>query len=244
MFLEERYDSIVKTIKENGRVTVKNLAKQFEVSEDCIRKDLKELENRNELKRVYGGAVLKRNHNEIKSINERQSINLEKKKKIASKALGLIKEGDVIFLDASTVNLELARAIVTLDIRLTIVTNMIQIIVELNRSTNIKAILIGGEFDFKVGAIMGTTANTFINKFSYDKAFIGTCAVNRDSGVISSNNLEDGDTKKAIIDNSIEKYIVTESDKFNYDEFYKFTRIDEVSAIITEDEIIYGENFI
>ena len=66
MFLEERYEKIIELLEKKGRVTVKELSQAFNVTEDCIRKDLRELENRGNLKRVYGGAMIQRNHSDIK----------------------------------------------------------------------------------------------------------------------------------------------------------------------------------
>lgn len=238
MFLEERYENIIKEINKVGRVSVKNLAMEFNVSEDCIRKDLKELEKRKELKRVYGGAISVRKHMEIKPINERKIINIEKKQNIARKALGLIKESDIIFLDVSTINLEIAKMLKNEEKNITVFSNMLQIILELSECKNIDTICIGGEFNKKIGAVVGTTTNEYIKKFTYDKSFIGVCAVNRETGFISNANLEEGNTKRTIIDNSKESYLVMEREKFNYEEFYKFAKIDDVTAIITEDEII------
>ena len=76
MFLEERYEQIVKCIESEGRVTVKALADKFKVTEDCIRKDLRVLESRGKLKRVYGGAIIQRSHNDIKPLDERKNIQL------------------------------------------------------------------------------------------------------------------------------------------------------------------------
>jgi DeoR family transcriptional regulator, fructose operon transcriptional repressor len=238
MFLEERYENIINKINEIGRVAVKDLSKEFSVSEDCIRKDLKELEKREELKRVYGGAISVRKHIEIKPINERKSINIEKKRSIAYKALNLIEENDIIFLDVSTINLELAKMLKKEEKNITVFSNMIQIILELSECKNINLICSGGEFNKNVGAFVGTTTNEYIEKFTYDKSFIGVCAVNRETGFISNTHLEEGNTKKTIIENSKKSYIVMEKEKFNYDEFYKFAKIDDIIAIITEDEII------
>lgn len=98
MFLEERYEKIIDCLKKEGRVKVKDLSNIFKVTEDCIRKDLKVLENRGALKRVYGGAILQRNHNDIKPIDERKNINTHKKQQIANNAVNLVASGDIIFL--------------------------------------------------------------------------------------------------------------------------------------------------
>ena len=238
MFLEERYEKIVDIIKVSGRVKVKDLSKLFEVTEDCIRKDLKELEGRGYLKRVYGGAIIQRNHEVIKNIDKRKNINVEEKKAIAIKAVKLIDDQDIIFFDVSTNNLEIAKELNKTNKEVIVVTNMIEIILELRSNKNIKLICIGGEFNKDVGAIVGASADRYIRNFTFDKAFIGVCGINMETGYISTINLEDGDTKKTIIECSNKSYLVMENEKFNYDEFYKFANLDEITGIITEDKII------
>lgn len=238
MFLEERYNNILMKIEEEGRVRVKDLAKEFNVTEDCIRKDLRELEVREKLKRVYGGAIGVRTHDDIRPIDERKNINVHKKVKIAQNAVKIINEGDIIFLDTSTINLEMAKEINKTQMKLIIVTNMIEIVCELKNNNKIKVICVGGQFNREVGAIVGAAADRYIKSFTFDKAFIGACGINRDTGFISTINIEDGNTKKTIIECSNKSYIITEKEKFNYDEFFKFSKLEDITAIITEDEII------
>lgn len=238
MFLEERYEKIIELLEKKGRVTVKELSQTFNVTEDCIRKDLRELENRGNLKRVYGGAMIQRNHSDIKPLDERKNINIDAKRSAALRAVDLIEEGDIIFLDVSTTNLEMAKILNKMDIKVTVVSNMIEIILELRKNPTIRTISIGGEFNKEVGAIVGAAANRYISEFTFDKAFIGVCGVNMDTGNISTLDLEDGNTKKTIIKCSNKSYVLMENEKFNYDEFFKFASITDISSIITEQGII------
>lgn len=238
MFLEERYEKILYKVQEEGRVTVKDLAKEFKVTEDCIRKDLRELENRELLKRVYGGAIIQRNHDDIKPIDERKNINVGVKKKIAINAVNLIEDKDIIFLDTSTNNLEISKELNKSKKKVTVVTNMIEIVSELKNSQYIKLISVGGEFNKEVGAIVGVAADRYIKHFTYDKAFIGVCGINKETGYISTLDLEDGTTKKTIIECSNKSYLVMEKEKFNYDEFYKFASLDDIAGIVTEEGVM------
>lgn len=238
MFLQERYEKILERIETEGRVTVKALAKEFKVTEDCIRKDLRELENRGKLKRVYGGAIVQRSHNDIKSIDERKNININEKKNIAKNAVSIINDDEFIFLDTSTNNIEIAKELGSSNKKVIVVTNMLEIVFELKNALNIKVICIGGEFNNEVGAIVGAAADRYIRNFTYDKAFIGVCGINKETGYISTLNLEDGTTKKTIIECSNKSYLVMEKEKFNYDEFYKFATLEEIEGIVTEDEVI------
>ncbi len=112
LFAEERVERIIQLLNENQKVVVKELSKRFEVTEDCIRKDLKNLEKQGIIKRTYGGGVLRRQtapHND--DILSRNNINLEGKIKIAEKAFELIKSRETIFLDISSTNILIADKI-------------------------------------------------------------------------------------------------------------------------------------
>ncbi|MGL4912832.1 MAG: hypothetical protein ACRC3Y_10440 [Romboutsia sp.] len=89
--------------------------------------------------------------------------------------------------------------------------------------------------------ILGSEAESNIRRFTLNKSFVGICAVNRVTGLISSLDIEDGNIKKSIIESSKNTYLVMESEKFDYDEFYKFASLDEVSGVITEVEIFEGD---
>ena len=93
MFVEERHQEILRLLEENEKVKVKDLSKRFEVTEDCIRKDLASMEVKNLLKRTYGGAVrpdtLHPGHNNI--VSTRKDKNIKEKQQIAKKAVELIR---------------------------------------------------------------------------------------------------------------------------------------------------------
>ena len=99
---------------------------------------------------MYGGAILQRNYDEIKNIDKRKNINVEEKKAIAAKAISLIDNNDIIFLDVSTNNLEIAKELNETDKEITVVQNMIEIVLELRSNKNIKVICIGGEFNKEI----------------------------------------------------------------------------------------------
>ena len=143
-----------------------------------------------------------------------------------------------IFLDTSTNNLEISKELNKSKKKVTVVTNMIEIVSELKNSPYIKLISVGGEFNKEVGAIVGAAADRYIKHFTYDKAFIGVCGINKETGYISTLDLEDGTTKKTIIECSNKSYLVMEKEKFNYDEFYKFASLDDIAGIVTEEGVM------
>ena len=124
MFTEERLEQILNILDKNGRVKVKDLSELFNVSESMIRKDLKKLESEGVLQRTYGGAILNRKFSSNIPIDSRMKVNLDTKELIAEKAFKLIDEGDVVFLESSSINFFLAKLIANSTKKITLITNI------------------------------------------------------------------------------------------------------------------------
>ena len=78
MFIEERQQAIEKVLREQGKVRVRELSEMFQVTEDCVRKDLKTLENAGKLKRTYGGAILSQDYPLERDVMDRRNYHVEK----------------------------------------------------------------------------------------------------------------------------------------------------------------------
>lgn len=235
MFTEERQDAILHCLFENGKVRVRELSEQFQVTEDCIRKDLKTLENAGQLKRTYGGAILSRDYPLERDVVDRRNYHLDKKKIIASKAVEMIKNNETVFLDISTTNIELAHLIAGSGLRLVVVSNMIDILQILAKSSAVTAIGTGGTMYQSVNGFMGAAAIEVIKQYSFDRAFMGSCGVDMTDCAITTLGVEDGLTKKAAIQSSRHKYVVMEKEKFYFNDSYKFAHFDDISGIITDE---------
>lgn len=235
MFTEERQAAILQCLVENGKVRVKDLSERFQVTEDCIRKDLKTLENAGKLKRTYGGAILSQDYPLERDVIDRRNYHLDKKKVIASKAMELIKNNETIFLDISTTNIELAHLIAGSGLKVVVVSNMIDILQILSKSSSVTAIGTGGTVYRTVNGFMGAAAIEVIKQYSFDKAFMGSCGLDMVDGTVTTLGVEDGLTKKAVIQSSRHKYVVMEREKFYFNDSYKFAHIDDINGIITDE---------
>jgi DeoR/GlpR family transcriptional regulator of sugar metabolism len=234
MFTEERLDRILQLLHDQGMVKVKDLSALFQVTEDCIRKDLKNLENAGKLKRTYGGALLSQDYPLKRDVIDRRDTNIEKKKLIAQKAFELIRSNETIFLDISTTNIMVAEQLAKSHKRLTVVTNMIDIMQTLAVNPDITSIGTGGIMYRTVNGFMGAAAIEIIKQYSFDRAFIGTCGLDLTDNSITTLGVEDGLTKKAAIASSRHKYLVMEKDKFYFNDSYKFAHFDDIDGIITD----------
>lgn len=235
MFTEERQGAIEQCLRQFGKVRVKDLSEKFQVTEDCIRKDLKILENAGRLKRTYGGAILSQDYPLERDVVDRRNYHLEKKKIIAAKALELIRNNETIFLDISTTNIELAKLLAASRMRVVVVSNMIDILQILAKNSLITAIGTGGTMYQTVNGFMGAATIEVIKQYSFDRAFLGSCGVDMVDCTVTTLGVEDGLTKKAAVQSSRHKYVVMEREKFYFNDSYKFAHFDDINGIVTDE---------
>lgn len=237
MFTEERLNEILNILNIHGKVKVKELSQKFNVTEDCIRKDLKQLEQSGNLKRTYGGAIQIRQSSQLYDISEREKIDISTKSIIAKKALEVIEDRETIFLDISTINILIAKSLLTSSKRVTVVTNMLEIAnILLTSGHNITVVVAAGVLNKSLNGFIGAATNDFITKYKFDKSFIGSCGVDAFNKSITTFEIEDGITKSTIIQSSKKTFLVMENKKFNLDGNYKFAMVDDINAIITDEK--------
>lgn len=234
MFLNERRAEIEAQLRAEGRVLVKELAERFSVTEDCIRKDLKALENNGSLKRIYGGAVLSRDYPLERDVVNRRNFHIEQKRRAARRAFAFLQSGETIFLDVSTTNMELAGLIAASTLRLTVVSNMVDILQILSENPKLTVIGTGGAFYAGVNGFLGAESIRQIRQYSFEKAFLGCCGIDFTDRAFTTLGAEDGLCKRAAIECSRHKYVVMEREKFYFNENYRYAHLDDVSGIITD----------
>ena len=144
MLALERRNLILEKLQEDKKVVVSLLSRQFGVSEETIRRDLEKLEADGFAIKSYGGAVLNENSNVDMPFGIRKNKNVSAKQKIAELAAKLVDDDDQIMLDASTTAVFIARALKQKS-RLTVVTNSIEVLLELADMSGWNVISTGGK---------------------------------------------------------------------------------------------------
>lgn len=237
MLAEERQNKIVELVNENGSVLVKEMAEQFEVTEDSIRKDLTLLQKRGLLRKTYGGAVRVRVNEHDYFVAQRKGKNQEQKQQIAEKAFKFIENGDVIFLDISTSSLALAELLVQSSLRVTVVTNMIDsMLTFMKGENNCKVIFLGGTFSVGKDGFVGAMTNQEVRRFRFDKAFMGVVGVDLESNTVSTYQADDATTKEAVLKASSSAYMLLETRKLAAEGNYVYASIDDFTGAILERE--------
>jgi DeoR/GlpR family transcriptional regulator of sugar metabolism len=228
---EQEILSILKTT--NGFVTVRQLCESLFASESSIRRDLKALETRGLVKRSYGGAVLESNYSNIVTFNHRTRQNISAKREIAQKAAGLIKDGDIVFLDQSSTAFYLAGELIDRS-SLTVVTNNIEITMLLANS-KIRLISSGGFLsnENRNCLIGGDAQRTFENVFA-DIMFFSVKAIS-DDGLVTDCSREEIIVRETMLKNADKKVLLCDSSKFGMRAPFKQCELGDVDYLISEE---------
>lgn len=226
MFAEERQREIMKALNIQGTVRVSKLSKLLHVTDETIRRDLEKLEAENKLKRTHGGAILfTENSDDDIPFIEREILNKKQKLSIAKTAAALIEEGDIIFLDAGSTSLYLAK--VLHDFPITIITNSLLIAYELSSKKKINVILTGGNLTHSSLSLVGLATVRSIQNYHIKKMFFSCKGFDKEWG-ISDSNEQQAAVKRAVIDMSDKKILLMDYSKV---EKRSFVYIDSAQAL-------------
>lgn len=237
---KDRRDYILAKLEENSTIKVTDLQKELGVTEMTIRRDLSELEEEGLLIRILGGAQ-KIPHSSTLPIQssllsleheKRRLLNREKKDMIGKKAASLIQDNEVIFISAGSTNEFIAKYITAKNVK--VITNCLYIFFLFDNLPNTETILIGGKYNSFIHSFLGTMSYEGIKHINFTKAFIGTNAVFEDK--LYASNEEEGLLHKTVLDNSLEKYVVCDTTKFNTAAFFNFYNCSRLSGIIIDDD--------
>lgn len=233
MLKEQRQQLILNILKNEGKLIATDLSIRLNVSEDTIRRDLRELDTEGLLHRVHGGALP--NSPKVFGFDERQVQTPEAKEAIALSALQLIHDGQVIIMDGSTTILRIAQLIPE-HIKATIITNSPSIAMALSSHPLIEVIMIGGQL-FKDSLVnIGAASVEALNNIRADLCFIGVYSIHDEIG-ISIPNFEETYVKKSMIENSSEVVALVTAEKIGTSSAYIVAPANSLTYLITEDKV-------
>ncbi|UZT96762.1 DeoR/GlpR family DNA-binding transcription regulator [Chryseobacterium fluminis] len=237
--LQPRHSDILKEIEEKDYVLVQELCEKFSVSSVTIRKDLSYLESLGLLFRNHGGASKHVRYAYEKNVDEKESINVEAKQRIAKAALSLIRENDCIILASGTTMHYLARMLKGFG-PLTVLTSSLRVAIELCNNPNINIIQLGGEVRKSSTSIVGSISESILKQFSCNKLFLGVDGLDMDFG-ISTSNAAEAHLNQLMIECSDQVVILADSSKLNKKGFGKIAPLDKIDYLITDHKMI-GED--
>jgi DeoR/GlpR family transcriptional regulator of sugar metabolism len=232
MLTEERKRLILSVLQRNGRVVAKALSEELGLSEDTIRRDLRELAAAGLLQRVHGGALPA--SPAMGDLAARQQVATQGKARIARAAAAMVQPGQVVFLDGGTTATQLARSLPA-ELRATVVTHSPGVAAELAQHARIEVELIGGRL-FKHSMVsVGAAAIEAISRVRADIFFLGVTGVHAEAG-LTTGDAEEAAIKRAIGRQSGETVVLASAEKLGAASPFLVLPLDAADVVIVDSD--------
>ncbi|MEH7845586.1 DeoR/GlpR family DNA-binding transcription regulator [Rhizobium laguerreae] len=211
VFALSRRDHISARLADGQPVVSAELAAEFSVSEDAVRRDLRALAEEGRCRRVYGGALppVSKPH----SMAARLSVATVEKSNLARLAAGTVQEGEYLFLDSGSTNLAIVQYLPE-DKNITVATNSIHIAAEVFSRGDLPLMMVGGDVSAGVGGCVDAAAVALVEGLNIDRCFIGACAISPSSG-LSVHDFADSIFKRTLIRRSSISVVMVTIDKLH-----------------------------
>ncbi|PRY05032.1 DeoR family transcriptional regulator [Pontibacter ummariensis] len=232
MFKEERLQLILDSTNRERKASFTALSKLCRVSEDTIRRDIKELAEQGLLKAVRGGAIA---HSPIPHhYRDREKHIVHEKVVIANKAQSFLKDGQVVIFDGGTSAVEVARHL-DRALRITAVTNSFPVASLLEDHPSAEVIFLGGRLDKPSFTTRGYDTAKALEEIRADVCLLGVCSIHQRLG-LTVMDYEDAQLKKVMAANSEKVFALANLEKINTAENYFVCPVGTLDTIITEVE--------
>lgn len=229
MLTSQRKLILLDLLKQEGKIIAKSTAARLAVSEDTIRRDLRELAADGLLQRVHGGALPA--SPAMADFAARQHISTDDKSAIGRAAAELIQPGQVVFIDGGTTSAQLVRHLAP-DLRATVITHSPSVAVDLSTHPTIEVIMLGGRL-FKHSVVgVGSATVEAIRQVRADVYFMGVCSVHPEAG-LSTGDFEEAGVKRALSAAAAETIVLASPEKLATASPYQVIPLDELAGLVT-----------
>ncbi len=226
-----RQDSILAALERNPALRVIQIAEELSVSTETVRRDLAELESTGRLSRTYGGAI----KNSVRfepALNERLALKVSERRAIAVEAAALCSSEDALFLGGGATMIQFARALCEFPRRLTVVTPVYPIAVELSANPAIEIIMLPGVFESQEHMTVGPDTLRAMDRYRVRTTVIGASGLNAEG--VSEALLKVGEVYGAMVEKSDRVIVLADSEKFDKRALVLLTDWNEATTLVTD----------
>lgn len=232
MLAAERRNLILEKLQDEKKVIVSELSALFEVSEETIRRDLDKLDKDGLATKGYGGAILNENAGIDMPFNIRKKRNLRGKQVIAELVSGLVQEGEHIIVDPSTTAVSIVKVLKSRK-RLTVITNSIEVLVELSDVSGWDIISTGGTLRENYLALVGPKAMEGISTFNADKVILSCKGLDMEKGITDANEMF-SQVKQTMLKCAKQRILAVDHTKFDNIAFSRICKLSAIDMVVTD----------
>lgn len=234
LLLEERRRRIIDRIGENGRATVGDLAKHFNVSAVTIRGDLEALARIGAITRSHGGALPAAIARADTPLTIKETRHLAEKRRIGAAAANLVHDGETIILDSGSTTVEIARCIRQRQWQsLTVITNALNIAMELTGLVGVRVMMLGGLLRPTSYSLTGPQAEQTLSKLSANRLFLGVDGLDPQVGVTTPDP-EEATLNALMVRVSRETVAVVDASKLGQRSLSVIVPVEQLHTVITD----------
>lgn len=230
--MELRHTKILELLTEKNKVDVTELSQNLGVSQVTIRKDLDMLEKKGLIVREHGFATL----NGQDDMNNRLAYHYDIKQQLAKSACQMIEDGETIMIESGSCCVLLAQEIASTKKDVTIITNSSFIADYIRQYSQVKLILLGGEYQKEAQVVVGPMTRRCVEAFFVDKFFIGTDGFSKNTG-FTGNDYMRSETVRDMARQAAHVIVVTESSKFQQVGLVNLLPTQDVYCVVTDGMI-------
>jgi DeoR/GlpR family transcriptional regulator of sugar metabolism len=228
MLTSQRKNYLMDVLRRDGQIVASRLSAELGVSEDTIRRDLREMAKEGLLQRVHGGALP--TSPALADLAARQHIAAGDKAAIGRAAAALVQPGQVVFVDGGTTCVQLVRALPR-DLRATVATHSPAIAMELMDHPAIEVILLGGRLFRHSAVAIGAATLEAIAQVRADTYFMGVTSLHPELG-LSTGDYEEACVKRALCKAAAETIVLASSEKLATASPYRVVGVAEITGIV------------
>lgn len=228
MLTEQRHLAILDELQLHGRVLARELAERLRVSEDTIRRDLRELATRGALQRVHGGALPV--SPALADLARRSGIAVDEKCALGLKAASLVSDGQLVFVDGGTSTLAMVQQMPA-TLRATVATHSPVIAAALIEHPSVEVLMLGGRLFKHSGVVVGAGVAQAIQSLRADCFFLGVTGVEAGFG-LSTGDAEEAQVKALLMASAAETVLMASSDKLGKVSPYRVAPLSALATLI------------
>jgi DeoR/GlpR family transcriptional regulator of sugar metabolism len=230
MLVAERRELLLRRLEKDGKLVARDLAAELGVSEDSVRRDLRDLAAAGLCQRVYGGAVPV--SRALVDYAARATVEPESKRRVAARAAAIISDGDRVILDGGTTTLAVVGALPAA-LEATVITHSPTIATALVDHPGIEILLLGGRIYKHSAVACGAATAEAAAGISADLFFLGVTGVHPDAG-LTTGDAEEAAMKRTLAGRAAETYVLASTEKIGAISAYKVLDLAAVTAVVTD----------
>ena len=235
LLTEQRRRNVLDLVDQDGQVTVSDMVRRFSISAVTVRNDLDALASIGAVVRSHGGAVRRLEATQDYPLRTKETLHRDEKIRIGKAAAELVQPGETIILDSGTTTAEVARHLKRMKNQsLTVITNALNIAVELADTPGITLIMIGGLMRPISCSFVGPQAEAMMNEFHADRLFLAVDGFDLENGPSTPDMLE-AQLNNVMIRSAKEVTVVTDFSKLGRRSVSRIGPFDRIRRLITDN---------